>query len=79
MGRPILATRVPGCSETYDDGKTGLGCEVYDTTSLLSSMEKFLQLPHNVKEHMGELGRKKIASEFNRNIVIEKYLNSIFE
>src|SRR5581483_9725820 len=34
MGRPIVATDVPGCREVVDDGITGLLCEVKNAHSL---------------------------------------------
>ncbi len=77
-GRPVISTRVPGCKAAYDEGTTGLGCKARDSASLLAAMECFLHLSQKEKEDMGQKGRCKIASEFDRNIVITKYLKAIF-
>ena len=42
-GRPVIATNIPGCKETFDEGKTGFGCEAKSTESLADAMnEKIL-------------------------------------
>ena len=76
-GRPVISTRVPGCQIAYEEGTTGLGCEAHDAASLVSAMEKFLRLSHEEKEHMGQNGRLKMTVEFDRKIVIGKYLEAI--
>jgi glycosyltransferase involved in cell wall biosynthesis len=76
-GRPILATRVPGCKETYDEGITGLGFDVKSVESLTEAIIKFINLPYEKKKSMGLLGRKKMVKEFDRKIVIKSYLKEI--
>lgn len=77
MGRPILASAIPGCKETFDEGVTGLGFKPQSTQSLIDTIEIFIELPYEVKKTMGIKGRKKIKDEFNRQIVVEKYLKEI--
>ncbi len=77
--RPVIATRVPGCKETYDDDITGLGCDVRDAVSLADAMIQFINLPHTDKEKMGKLAREKMEREYDRNIVIRAYLDAISE
>ncbi len=77
--RPVIATRVPGCKETYDDEITGIGCTVRDANSLADAMIQFIHLPHSEKEKMGKLGRIKMENEYDRNIVIRAYLDAISE
>ena len=76
-GRPILASNIPGCRETFDEGVTGFGFQVKDADSLTAVIKKFVALPYEQKRAMGEAGRKKIEREFDRKIVIKKYLNQI--
>lgn len=76
-GRPIIATRVPGCKETFDDGITGFGCEVRDSDSLVEAMKQFVELSMERKEQMGLLGREKMQREYDRNIVINAYCGEI--
>lgn len=72
-GRPVVASNVPGCFETFDEGVNGIGCEAKSTQSLIDSVEKFLQLSYEERKQMGINGRKKIEKEFDRNIIIEAY------
>ena len=76
-GRPVLATNVPGCRETFDEGLSGLSFEPKSTDSLIEAIEKFIALPWEKKQEMGLFGRKKMEKEFNRNIVVNAYLEEI--
>lgn len=76
-GRPVITTRVPGCKETFDEGVTGFGCEAKSVDSLVEAMEKFLSLSHEEKERMGHAGREKMIREYDRQKVIDAYLEEI--
>lgn len=78
-GRPILASNVNGCKETFDDGISGFGFDVKSTESLVERIKTFINLPYEVKRGMGAAGRKKMETEFDRNIVIQSYLKTIKE
>lgn len=76
-GRPVIATDVPGCRETFDDGVSGFACQPKDVDSLVAAIEKFIALPHEDKVQMGLAGRKKMEREFDRSIVVEKYVQEL--
>ncbi len=76
-GRPILASKIPGCEETFDEGVTGFGFEVKNTDSIKKAVDKFLSLTNEQKCEMGRKGREKMENQFNRKIVIDKYFNMI--
>ena len=76
-GRPILASNIPGCQETFDEDITGFGFEPKNIESLCEVIEKFIALPYEQKCEMGKLGRKKMEEQFNRQIVVNKYLEQI--
>lgn len=76
-GRPVIATRVPGCRETFEEGITGFGCEPRSTSSLAEAMRKFLALSHEQREAMGRAAREKMEREFDRKIVVDAYLEEI--
>ncbi|MBE6684078.1 MAG: glycosyltransferase family 4 protein [Ruminococcaceae bacterium] len=76
-GRPILASDIPGCTETFDEGVTGFGFKAKDVDSLTGAIEKFVALPYEEKREMGKAGRNKIENEFNRKIVVDKYLHQV--
>ena len=75
--RPVIATRVHGCIETFDEGVSGIGCDVKNVDSLVNAMINFVELPFEIKKQLGMAGRKKMENEYDRNIVIESYLSEI--
>ena len=48
-----------------------------DSKELIEKVEAFLALSHEEKRKMGLNGRKKVEREFDRNIVVKKYIESI--
>lgn len=76
-GRPILATDIPGCIETFDEGVSGIGFKPQNTDSLVEAIEHFITLSYEEKKAMGIAGRKKMEAEFDRRIVVNTYLNEI--
>ena len=76
-GRPILASNVPGCKETFDEGISGIGLEVKSVDSLVNAINKFYELPYEEKRQMGIAGRNKIQKEYDRKIVVDAYLEQV--
>ena len=76
-GRPVITTDVPGCRETVDDGITGYIVKARDSQDLIAKVECFINLPYDEKKKMGEAAREKVVREFNRDIVVEAYLEAI--
>jgi galacturonosyltransferase len=76
-GRPVLASNVPGCRETFDEGISGFGFEPRSVDSLVKAIERFIALPHEQKAAMGLAGRKKMEREFDRQIVVDAYIREI--
>lgn len=76
-GRPVITTNVPGCQETVDNGVTGILCEPRSADSLIAAIEKFLSLTYEEKMAMGMAARKKVEREFDRQIVVNKYLDEL--
>ena len=76
-GRAVLASRIPGCRETFDEGVTGFGFEVKNADSVKCAVDKFLSLSGEQKCEMGKKGREKMQRQFDRKIVIRKYFDVI--
>lgn len=76
-GRPVLTTEVPGCQETFDEGVSGFGFKARDVSSLKKALEKFILLPYSEKQKMGKAGRVKMENEFDRNIILDMYIDEI--
>lgn len=75
--RPIIATDVPGCRETYTNGVSGIACKSRDGEDLVRAIREFIALPYEEKKMMGLAGRQKAECEFDRSLVIKKYLDEI--
>ncbi|MBO4897224.1 MAG: glycosyltransferase family 4 protein [Clostridia bacterium] len=76
-GRPVITTNQNGCIEVVDEGKNGFIVNMKDTKSLIAAIDKFLKLPDSEREKMGLYGRQKVEKEFDRQIVVEKYMEQI--
>lgn len=77
--RPIITTDRAGCREVVEESVNGYICNQNDTQDLIKQIERFLNLSWNARKEMGLAGRKKVEKEFNREIVIEKYLKELEE
>ncbi|MDR5772326.1 MULTISPECIES: glycosyltransferase family 4 protein [unclassified Caballeronia] len=77
MGRPIVATDVPGCREVVAHGENGLLCEVKSADSLTAQLESMLTLPRSAREAMAQRGREKVTREFDEKNVVERYKGTI--
>ena len=75
--RPIITTNRAGCKEVIDDGVNGYICKQNDSEDLTKQVEKFLSLSWEERKAMGLAGRKKVEKEFDRQIVIDKYLQEV--
>jgi len=78
-GRPVIASNISGCKETFDEGISGFGFEVKNDIDLANKIIKFIELSYKEKENMGIAGRAKVEKEFNRDIVVNNYLRKIKE
>ena len=78
-GRPIITTDRIGCREVVDDGVNGYIVKQRDSEDLIQKIERFLELDRDEREKMGLAGRKKVEKEFDRQIVIDKYLKEMSE
>jgi galacturonosyltransferase len=77
FGLPLITTNISGCREAVEDGVTGFLCEKQDALSLTGAIEKFLKLDHSQRTEMGRKGREKMIREFDRKLVVGKYIDCI--
>ncbi len=75
--RPVITTDLPGCGETVSDGVSGMVVKAKDAEDLIAVMEKFLAISFDEMEEMGRNGRRKMEQSFDRNIVVDAYLEQI--
>lgn len=75
--RPVIATDRSGCRETVDAGVTGYLIPTRGEESLVQALEDFLSLTWEERERMGHEGRKKMEREFDRRLVVQKYMETL--
>ena len=78
-GRPIITTDRPGCKEIVEDGVNGFVVKQRDPEDLIAKIDQFISLSPQERKQFGINGRKKVEKQFDRNIVIENYLEAINE
>ncbi|MES2732396.1 MAG: glycosyltransferase family 4 protein [Bacteroidota bacterium] len=79
MAKPVLATDVPGCRETIEDGENGLLCQVKDSDDLAEKLKKMIYFNDVELERMGQKSRELAEKKFNENIIILEYLKVLRE
>lgn len=77
MGRPLIATDVPGCRDVVEEGINGFLCSARDPASLAASMRKMLDLSPEQRTAMGQAGRARVQARFSEALVIGAYLAAI--
>jgi glycosyltransferase involved in cell wall biosynthesis len=77
MGKPVIATDVPGCRQAVEDGVTGFLCEARSAQSLASAVFRFLDLPEESRLAMGRAGRAKAERDFSQDIVSAAYIQEL--
>ena len=75
MGRPAVATAVPGCSEVIKDGVNGFLCPPRDSQKLAQSLLKIVETPLPRLEEMGRRGRELVIEKFSNRRVLIHYLS----
>ena len=76
-GRAIITTARPGCGEIVDEGVNGFITCPHDVEDLCNQVRKFLALSKEERTAMGKAARTMVEKEFDRQIVVNKYLKEI--
>ena len=76
-GRPIITTDRSGCREVIDDGVNGYMIPCQNSEKLVEAIDKFLGQSWDEKRAMGVEARKKVEREFDRQIVVRKYVEEV--
>lgn len=79
MGKPLITTDVPGCREVVDHEQNGFLCQARNPDDLADKMLDFINLSDSQRTAMGEASRKKVERQFDENIVIESYVETLEE
>lgn len=74
MGKPLIATDVPGCNNVVSHGVNGYLAKVRSAEDLARQMEIFATLPVPEAEALGRASRAKVEAEFDERLVVDRYL-----
>ena len=77
MGRPLIASDVPGCRDAVQDGVNGFLCEARDVVSLATAMRRLAESPADELRTMGAASRALAEAHFDEKIVIQAYLDEL--
>ena len=76
IGRPIICTNVPGCSEIVDNSN-GFLCLPRNIDDTVDKINKFINLDNNIKKQMSLRSRQKVLQFFDNKIVMKQFINEI--
>jgi len=77
MGRVLIASDIPGCKETIDIDENGYVFDKKNADDLVKQIEKLLNNSFEEIIKMGRNSRIKMEKNFNRNIVVNSYMETI--
>ena len=75
MGRPLIATDVPGCREVVRDGVNGYLCRARDVGSLADAMRRLADMSSGKLGMMGMAARRTVEERFDERLVVRAYLD----
>ena len=73
-GRVCISSDINGSRDVVDEGQTGFLFTPGSSEELIEKLERFIALSPEEREAMGRRGREKMEKEFDREIVIGKYI-----
>jgi glycosyltransferase involved in cell wall biosynthesis len=71
-GKPVIASRLGGLTDTVVDGVTGLLFNPGDVNDLLIQIERLLDSPELCRK-MGQAGRERFEQHYDWNVIIERH------
>jgi len=77
MGKPIVATDVPGCRDVVRHGKTGLLCNARSTEALAAALWEMASMDAAGRSQMGRAAREDVITRFGQARIVNIYLGTI--
>jgi glycosyltransferase involved in cell wall biosynthesis len=75
MGKPIIATDVPGCREVVIKNHTGWLVDVKSIDSLEGALLASMNLSYEQRDQMGRNGREYMQERFDVSFVVNIYFS----
>jgi glycosyltransferase involved in cell wall biosynthesis len=79
MGRPLIATDVPGCRDVVSNEINGLLCDVRSVTSLRDAMVRMARTNPAERARMGQRSREMVELRFSEELVAQAYVKALTE
>jgi glycosyltransferase involved in cell wall biosynthesis len=79
MGRPLIATNVPGCRDVVEEGGNGFLCDVRSANSLSKAMIRLAAIDPALRAKMGERSREIVVQRFSEELVAQAYVMALAE
>lgn len=77
MGRICIASNISGSVDVIEDGKSGFVFEAGNVNDLIDKVEMVLRMSNETRDQMVRAGREKVEKEFDRQLVINSYLEEL--
>ena len=77
MGKPLIATDVPGCREIVKEGVNGTLCAPRDPESLARAMMRMAAFDPERRAEMGRASRTLVQEQYSEALVIAAYLDAL--
>ena len=77
MGKPIVATDVPGCRDVVRHGKTGLLCSARSMEALAAALWEMASMDAAGRSQMGRAAREDVMTRFGQARIVNIYLSTI--
>lgn len=77
IGRPVIASDVPGCKSLITDGDNGYLCLSRNARQLADVMLKLMSLDIGARAQMGLKNRMIIEKGYGEDIVVDHYLDAL--
>lgn len=77
MGRPLITSRIHGCMEAVEEGKTGYLCSTQNAEELYVTIKKFMNLTYEEQKMMGFDSRRRMVEEFDKKRVVRSTIREL--
>tara|TARA_B100000029_G_scaffold508337_1_gene594956 strand:- start:143 stop:1264 length:1122 start_codon:yes stop_codon:yes gene_type:complete len=77
MGRPVIASNVPGCRDVVINGHNGFICEEKNSKDLAEKILLLESLGHRKISDLGLNGRARVKELFSEKIIVSEYIDAI--
>ncbi len=73
MGKPLVATDVPGCREIVDDGDNGFLVPLHDAGAMAEALAKLIR-DQELRAKLGRRGRELVMEHFSAEVISRAYV-----